>query len=250
MTIASRKICLIGDFGVGKTSLIRRFVDRQFSDHYLSTVGVKISRKTLLLNDDSASNAASQWAEGGSNSNAEEFSTSAPEAIEQTPVESQLALQLVIWDLEGRTQFKAIAASYLQGASGAVVVGDLTRPSTLAAISEHIELYRRINPQGWLAIALNKADLLSERDMATSPWRDRFRNVPHVLTTLPTSAKRDLNVEAAFRTVASGRVAAAGEQSFHSLVEPPADRPPVEDDPTTEIVKSDTRTKKLSPSEE
>jgi small GTP-binding protein len=47
----SKKMCMIGDFGVGKTSLIRRFVDRQFSDQYLSTVGVKISRKNVELAD-------------------------------------------------------------------------------------------------------------------------------------------------------------------------------------------------------
>lgn len=48
----SRKICMIGDFSVGKTSLIRRFVDRQFSDKYLSTVGVKISRKAVEVADE------------------------------------------------------------------------------------------------------------------------------------------------------------------------------------------------------
>ena len=49
--VVSQKICLIGDFGVGKTSLIRQFVDRQFSDKYLSTVGVKISRKLVSMNN-------------------------------------------------------------------------------------------------------------------------------------------------------------------------------------------------------
>ena len=49
MSVISQKVCLIGDFAVGKTSLIRRFVDRQFKDSYLSSVGVKISRKLIEL---------------------------------------------------------------------------------------------------------------------------------------------------------------------------------------------------------
>ena len=47
MTTIQKKICLLGDFGVGKTSLVQRFVEGRFDDKYLSTVGVKISRKTL-----------------------------------------------------------------------------------------------------------------------------------------------------------------------------------------------------------
>ncbi|MEO1762587.1 MAG: GTP-binding protein, partial [Cyanobacteria bacterium J06629_18] len=80
MSTISKKICLIGDFGVGKTSLIRRFVDRQFSDKYLSTVGVKISRKSVEVTD----------SKQGKNLN----------------------LQLLIWDIEGSTKFKGISASY------------------------------------------------------------------------------------------------------------------------------------------
>ncbi|HNO94753.1 MAG TPA: hypothetical protein PKJ84_11315, partial [Anaerolineales bacterium] len=47
MTTIQKKICLLGDFGVGKTSLVQRFVEGRFDDKYLSTMGVKISRKTL-----------------------------------------------------------------------------------------------------------------------------------------------------------------------------------------------------------
>ena len=68
MSTISKKICLIGDYGVGKTSLIRRFVDRQFSDKYLSTVGVKISRKSVEATD--------------------------------SQQQKKLKLQLLIWDLE------------------------------------------------------------------------------------------------------------------------------------------------------
>jgi GTPase SAR1 family protein len=49
MSLISKKICILGESEVGKNSLIYRFVERQFSDEYLSTVGVQISRKTLQL---------------------------------------------------------------------------------------------------------------------------------------------------------------------------------------------------------
>src|SRR5919202_3718030 len=116
----SKKICMIGDFGVGKTSLIRRFVDRQFSDQYLSTVGVKISRKSLEL-----------------------------QSVKQT---GKIDLQLLIWDLEGHTKFKAIAPSYLQGASGALIVADVTRLETIERLSEHVNLFSSVNPKGYILL--------------------------------------------------------------------------------------------------
>lgn len=128
MTTLSKKICMVGDFGVGKTSLIRRYVENAFSDQYLSTVGVKISRKTLELEREKS----------------------------PTPV----ALQLIIWDLEGHTRFKSIAPSYLQGAKGALVVADITRPETIERLTEHIELFGSVNPEGRAIVALNKSDLL------------------------------------------------------------------------------------------
>ncbi|MEO0852694.1 MAG: Rab family GTPase, partial [Cyanobacteria bacterium J06648_11] len=130
MTALSKKICLIGDYGVGKTSLIRRFVERQFSDEYLSTVGVKISRKTLRLN-----------------------------ALDGSDRE----LRLLIWDLEGRQKFKAISPTYLRGASGAVIVADVTREETVASLVGHLRMFLTVNPRGTVAIAYNKMDLSDEK---------------------------------------------------------------------------------------
>ncbi len=129
----SKKICMIGDFGVGKTSLIRRFVDREFSDQYLSTVGVKISRKPL--------------------------------EVEKVPGSDPIGMQLLIWDLEGHTKFKAIAPSYLQGSSGGLIVADVTRTETIERLSEHIKLFTSVNPKGALMVALNKADLVEPEKM-------------------------------------------------------------------------------------
>src|SRR5919199_2023826 len=134
MSIISKKICMVGDFGVGKTSLIRRFVERQFNDQYLSTVGVKISRKTVEL-----------------------------VGVRE---QEKLNLQLLIWDLEGHTKFKGIAPSYLQGSSGAVVVADVSRTETIERVPEHIQLFLSVNPKGSLVVALNKSDLVDEEKLA------------------------------------------------------------------------------------
>ncbi|MEM6501218.1 MAG: Rab family GTPase [Cyanobacteria bacterium P01_C01_bin.89] len=131
MAKVSKKICLVGDFGVGKTSLIRRFVDRQFDDRYLSTVGVKISRKLVELDPSLPDIATSE-------------------------------VQLLIWDLEGRNKFKAIVPSYLQGARGAILVADISRPGTLRSLEEHLDQFCTINPKSKVMVALNKADLLNE----------------------------------------------------------------------------------------
>jgi len=166
MATISKKICLIGDFGVGKTSLIRRFVERQFSDQYLSTVGVKISRKTVELTDSKTQK-----------------------------------VQLLIWDLEGHTKFKAIAPSYLKGASGAIVVGDVTRQETIDNIPERAQLFLDVNPNGVMIFALNKYDLIDEEKLANMP---KLQDIEQVITTYPTSAKTGSHVDEIFQKLAYG----------------------------------------------
>ena len=93
----SKKICLLGDFAVGKTSLVQRFVYALFDDKYISTIGVKVSRKTVVL-----------------------------------PREDEVVeLTLMLWDLAGSEEFGRVRASYLRGAVGAVLVCDVTRPHDL-----------------------------------------------------------------------------------------------------------------------
>ena len=174
--VISQKICLIGDFGVGKTSLIRQFVDRQFSDKYLSTVGVKISRKLVSIDNSIDS---SRLDDG---------------ELKQ--------LQLVIWDIEGSTRFKGIAPSYLQGAKGALIVADVTRKSSIQNLKDHVQLFQTVNPQSNLIIALNKVDLIEvqERECFLQPIVDEFA----ALNTLvrETSAKTGEGVDQIFQTLA------------------------------------------------
>ena len=166
----TQKICLVGDFGVGKTSLIRQFVDRQFSDQYLSTVGVKISKKQIELSKD-------------------------------VPPDRS-ALQLLIWDIEGRTRFKAIAPTYLQGAKGAIVVGDATREETLDQLAEHIQQFITVNPKGWIVVALNKSDLVSADRLDEWLRIYSFQAQPAVLAVYPTSAKTGDRVDQLFEHLA------------------------------------------------
>ncbi len=161
MTTISKKICLVGDFGVGKTSLIRRFVDRQFSDKYLSTVGVKISRKKIDLSEEKS-------------------------------------VQLLIWDLEGHTKFKAIAPSYLQGASGAIIVADVTRQETIDNMLERLELFLSVNPKGIAIFALNKADLIDPEKVAKLLENLQENQPDRVIATYSTSAKTGENVDEMF----------------------------------------------------
>ncbi len=174
MSTISKKICLIGDFGVGKTSLIRRFVDKQFSDKYLSTVGVKISRKAVELTD--------------------------------LEPQKQLTLQLLIWDIEGSTKFKGISASYFQGAKGAILVGDVTRPESLESIAEHLQAFLKVNPTGKAAIALNKSDLIDAEYLEKYRQIYSFNDNSGFVSTYATSAKTGTNVDNIFQSLSHSMI--------------------------------------------
>ncbi|NES17665.1 MAG: GTP-binding protein [Symploca sp. SIO3E6] len=169
-SIISRKICLLGDFSVGKTSLIRRFVERQFSDKYLSTVGVKISRKTVNLKSRSHQNS--------------------------------MSIQMMIWDLEGNTKFKAITPTYMQGARSAVIVGDLTRKATIEHIPDHIQSFLSVNSKGFIIVALNKSDLIAQDELAEISNFPRFNSHDQVIGTYLTSAKTGVSVDQVFSKLA------------------------------------------------
>ncbi len=121
MTTWERKICLLGAAGVGKTSLVRRYVEGIFSDAYLSTIGVTISRRTVTLGEDT--------------------------------------INLMVWDLEGETDRRSLRMRYLRGAAGYLVVADGTRLETLeAALTLQAQVADR-RPGLPFALLLNKHDL-------------------------------------------------------------------------------------------
>ena len=96
--IEKKKICMVGACGVGKTSLVRRFVESIFDESYQTTIGVKIDKKDLELDG--------------------------------------REVTLVIWDMAGEDEFAQVRASHLRGASGYLLVADGSRKSTLATSPE------------------------------------------------------------------------------------------------------------------
>lgn len=118
-----KKILLLGDFSVGKTSLIRRYVEGAFSDSYLTSIGVKISKKLCII-------------EG-------------------------VSCELIIWDVEGTTPQKKIPLSYYKGASAAILVADVNREETIKGIDAHKKAFLEVNPRGKVVISYNKSDLLN-----------------------------------------------------------------------------------------
>jgi len=115
---------MLGAFAVGKTSLVRRYVESIFSDAYHTTVGVKISRKVAQVR------------------------------------ESQV--NLVLWDLYGEDEFQKMRWQYLQGASGYVLVADGTRPATLnkaLALEQKARAEAGVLP---FVFVVNKCDLANE----------------------------------------------------------------------------------------
>lgn len=122
-----KKICMLGGFAVGKTSLVSRFVHSIFSDKYLTTVGVKIEKKSVDLPD--------------------------------------AKVDLIVWDLYGEDDFQKVRMSYLRGASGYLLVADGTRRATLeTALSLHESAQRTVGRVPFLLVA-NKADLAAEWEL-------------------------------------------------------------------------------------
>ena len=131
---------MIGASGVGKTSLVAKFVHSMFSDKYLTTVGVKIDKKTVSVDGNE--------------------------------------VMLMIWDLAGDDDYQRLQTSYLRGTSGYLLVADGTRKVTLEQVMEIQErVAAAVGPAPFL-LALNKTDLVQQweigdaimSDLSTRGW--------------------------------------------------------------------------------
>ena len=159
-----KKVCLIGDPGVGKTSLIRRFVLDQFSDDYLSTIGAKVTKKEKFID------------------------------IKQEDL--RVHLILMIWDVAGQKEYQQFHEMYLNGMEGVLAVCDLSRQNTFDRLRNAVQLVEKHAPGIPMVFLLNKADLV---DVAAMDLREvNALAAQKGIAVLPTSARTGLNVEPAF----------------------------------------------------
>ena len=125
MKTVSKKIVLLGHEGVGKTSLVKRYVHSIFNDEYLTTIGIKISKKVVEIDD--------------------------------------VSVNLMLWDIAGNMMSKTLYNNYLRGAHGVFLVCDAMRPETYEGIMKEKEVIESKDFQGTqTAVIVNKSDLITE----------------------------------------------------------------------------------------
>jgi len=137
-----KKICMIGDFAVGKTSLVARFVKQAFSDKYLTTVGVKIDTKMVTVEDKE--------------------------------------IKLILWDIAGNDALTTTTASYLRGAAGYLLIVDGTRkPTWESALNLQEAVSAQIGDKPFIML-LNKSDLREQWEITKTMVNEQLEK-GHIL---------------------------------------------------------------------
>jgi small GTP-binding protein len=122
-----KKICMLGSFAVGKTSLVRRFVESIYSDVYQTTVGVKIDKKNVMVGEKEVS--------------------------------------LVLWDIYGEDDYQKMRWTYMRGASGYLLVADGTRKATLEnAFTLEQKVREEVGAIPFVFV-INKSDLIRDWEL-------------------------------------------------------------------------------------
>ena len=157
------KVIIIGDPGVGKTSLVSRYITAKFAKDYKATIGTNIFSKKL------------------------ELSSSEPIGIQ-------------IWDIAGQERWTKVRSLYYKGTHGIIMVGDITRKTTFDNLVKFwlkdIQMYCKEKP---IILLANKSDLDSE--ISSQEIQEIEREI-NPICSFHTSAKEGTNVESAFKNIA------------------------------------------------
>ena len=159
------KLILIGNSGVGKSSILQRYIQKIFNDSYSSTIGVDFFMKSLTIGDKS--------------------------------------IKLQLWDTAGTEKFRSITTGYYRGADAAFVVFDLSSKYSYNSLNEWIESYYKFsNPDVEKNVILigNKCDLVDKREVTNEEIENFIKN--NNINYFETSAKEGKNIDEAFLFIA------------------------------------------------
>ena len=153
------KVVVVGDSGVGKTNLIKRFISNTFSANTKATVGVEFLYKSYKINEQ--------------------------------------AFKVEIWDTAGQERYKSITAAYYKGAKGALVVYDTTQKSSFENVDKWMtEIKERGSPDIKIMLVGNKIDLVDEREVKREEGLSKAKN--YEIPMMEASALDSTNVKEAF----------------------------------------------------
>ncbi|MFW9780046.1 MAG: Rab family GTPase [Candidatus Heimdallarchaeota archaeon] len=162
------KILLVGEFRVGKSSLVLRYVEGRFPGDYMATIGANFLVKTVRLEKDG----------------------------------EIFRVGLQIWDIGGHARSTQVGRVFFQGVSGALLVYDLTRKDTLEKLPLWVEQLRKYSPEAKLYLVGNKDDLEEERVITQEEGRHAGMDELGAENFFETSAKTGHRVEETFEELA------------------------------------------------
>ena len=153
------KVVVVGDSGVGKTNLIKRFVSNTYNPNTKATVGVEFLSKSYKINDQ--------------------------------------VFKIEIWDTAGQERYKSITAAYYKGAKGALIVYDITQKDSFENINKWMSEVRDKSTKDLkILIVGNKTDLVDERQVSTEEALSKAKELESPV--MEASALDGSNVKAAF----------------------------------------------------
>jgi Ras-related protein Rab-7A len=162
------KVIILGDSGVGKTSLMNQYVHKRFSNQYKATIGADFLTKEVMIDDK--------------------------------------LVTLQIWDTAGQERFQSLGVAFYRGADSCVLVYDITDAKSFDNLESWMDEFMvhaapRNHETFPFVILGNKSDLAKKRQVQQAKakqWCQTKGNIPH----FETSAKEAMNVEQAFHTIA------------------------------------------------
>ncbi|KAL8596869.1 Ras-related protein Rab-7A [Nucella lapillus] len=175
------KVIILGDSGVGKTSLMNQYVNKKFSNQYKATIGADFLTKEVMVDD--------------------------------------RLVTMQIWDTAGQERFQSLGVAFYRGADCCVLVFDVTMPNTFRALDswrdEFLIQASPRDPENFPFVVIgNKIDLENRAVTAkrAQGWCSSKAEIPY----FETSAKEAINVEQAFQTVAKNALAQESEVELYN----------------------------------